>query len=144
DSCDRQGRNDLQVNHWVVQMPHLVDAYLFYCEQDTSGDGLPLIEELPNEPVTPASIAKIELVDIFSRRSATLALCPNNLFPNETLIYHGCLGCSPVYPTISISIRTLAAFRQSHRTCPHFTIQAQCKALRHLHHVSALSTTLSI
>jgi hypothetical protein len=50
-------------------MPRLVDAYLFYRERDTSGDGLPLTEELPDEPVTPASIAKIELVNIFSKSS---------------------------------------------------------------------------
>ncbi|KAG2114526.1 hypothetical protein DEU56DRAFT_933756 [Suillus clintonianus] len=51
------------------------------------------------------------------------------------LIYHGYLGCSPLHPTVAISLRTLAAYRQSHRTCPRFSVQAQCKALCHLHDI---------
>ncbi|KAG1722975.1 hypothetical protein EDB19DRAFT_1593266, partial [Suillus lakei] len=51
------------------------------------------------------------------------------------LIYHGYLGCSLLHPTVAISLRTLAAYRQSHRTCPWFSVQAQCKALCHLHDV---------
>ncbi|KAG2136551.1 uncharacterized protein EDB93DRAFT_1091557 [Suillus bovinus] len=45
-------------------------------------------------------------------------------------------GCSPLFPTVTISIRTLAVYRQVHRTCPQFSIQAQCKALCHLHNFS--------
>jgi hypothetical protein len=50
-------------------MPRLVDAYLAYRERDTSGDGLPPAEELPEELLAdaPASISRIELVDIFSK-----------------------------------------------------------------------------
>ncbi|KAG1758580.1 hypothetical protein EDD22DRAFT_981361 [Suillus occidentalis] len=46
-------------------------------------------------------------------------------------------GCSPLYPSVVISLRTLAAYCQSHRTCPRFSIQAQCKTLCHLHDFSA-------
>jgi hypothetical protein len=60
------------------------------------------------------------------------------MYPNETLIYHGYIGCAPVYPTIAISLRTLAAHHQTHRVCPSFGFQAQCKALCFLHGVSAL------
>ncbi|KAG1894971.1 uncharacterized protein F5891DRAFT_1130758 [Suillus fuscotomentosus] len=55
------------------------------------------------------------------------------MYPNETLIYNGYLGCSPLYPNIAISLCTLAAYRQAHRTCPQFSIQAQCKMLCYLH-----------
>ncbi|KAG1848222.1 hypothetical protein F4604DRAFT_1594049 [Suillus subluteus] len=51
------------------------------------------------------------------------------------LIYHGYLGCSPLHPTVAISLRMLAAYQQSHRTCPRFSIQAQCKTLCHLHDI---------
>ncbi|KAG1743589.1 uncharacterized protein EDB91DRAFT_1051106, partial [Suillus paluster] len=60
---------------------------------------------------------------------------PSHIYPNETLIYHGYLGCSPLYLTVAISLRTLAAYHQSHRTCPRFSIQAQCKTLCHLHNI---------
>jgi len=101
----------------------------------------------------PGTVGGIELIDIFSksyhciqvcisltfctaRRKATLIARLHHIFPNENLIYHGYLGCSPVYPTVAISLHTLAAFRQAHRACPRFSIQAQCKALCHLHNVS--------
>ncbi|KAG1728427.1 hypothetical protein EDB19DRAFT_1897395 [Suillus lakei] len=40
-----------------------------------------------------------------------------------------------MYPTVVISLRTLAAYRQSHHTCPCFGIQAQCKTLAFLHDI---------
>ncbi|KAI6011388.1 hypothetical protein PISMIDRAFT_55938, partial [Pisolithus microcarpus 441] len=49
------------------------------------------------------------------------------------LIYHGYIGCSPVLPTVAVSLRTLASYHQIHRICPRFGIQAQCKLLCHLH-----------
>ncbi|EGO04498.1 hypothetical protein SERLA73DRAFT_148981 [Serpula lacrymans var. lacrymans S7.3] len=45
--------------------------------------------------------------------------------------------CSPLYPNVAISICTLAAYQQTHRACPRFTIQAQCKAMCHLHNFFA-------
>ncbi|KAI6029697.1 hypothetical protein BKA83DRAFT_4462130 [Pisolithus microcarpus] len=44
-------------------------------------------------------------------------------------------GCSPVYPTVAFSLRTLAVFRQVCRACPRFSIHAQCKMLCHLHNM---------
>ncbi|KAG1791821.1 uncharacterized protein HD556DRAFT_1240156 [Suillus plorans] len=81
------------------------------------------------------SLKNIELVDIFSRKRVSLQPHPSHQYPNETLIHHGYLGCSPLFPTVAISICTLAAYRQAHRTCPRFSIQAQCKALCHLHNI---------
>ncbi|KIK21240.1 hypothetical protein PISMIDRAFT_104371, partial [Pisolithus microcarpus 441] len=51
------------------------------------------------------------------------------------LIYHGYLGCSPMYPTVAFSLCTLAVFRQVCRACPRFSIHAQCKMLCHLHNM---------
>ncbi|KAG2108910.1 uncharacterized protein F5147DRAFT_576420 [Suillus discolor] len=80
-------------------------------------------------------LQNIELVDIFSRKFALLQPLAFHRFPNESLIYHGYLGCSPLHPTVAISLCMLAAYRQSHRTCPWFSIQVQCKALCHLHNI---------
>ncbi|KIK38831.1 hypothetical protein CY34DRAFT_25499 [Suillus luteus UH-Slu-Lm8-n1] len=60
---------------------------------------------------------------------------PSHHYPNETLIYYGYIGCSPMYPAVAISLQTLAAYRQSHRTCPCFSIQVQCKTLCFLHDI---------
>ncbi|KAG9309559.1 hypothetical protein JVU11DRAFT_10538 [Chiua virens] len=60
---------------------------------------------------------------------------PNHVYPNETLILSGYLGCVPLFPTIAISLRTLAAFHQLHCSCPRFSIQAAAKTLCFLHHI---------
>ncbi|KAL4074889.1 hypothetical protein V8B97DRAFT_2022500 [Scleroderma yunnanense] len=81
-------------------------------------------------------IAAMLVFHCAARCKATLVAHLHHLFPNENLIYHGYLGCSPMYPTVAILICMFAAFCQSHWVCPHFSIQAQCKALCHLHHIS--------
>ncbi|KAI6113580.1 hypothetical protein EDD16DRAFT_1693673 [Pisolithus croceorrhizus] len=70
-----------------------------------------------------------------ARCKATLIACPQHIFPNENLIYHRYLGCSPVYPTVAFSLCTLSVFQQAHHACPHFSIHAQCKMLCYLHNV---------
>jgi hypothetical protein len=79
----------------------------------------------------PNSIANFFAV----RRETIFPLYPGDVYPNETLLRHGYIGCSPVQPTLAISFRTLAAYCQSHRTCPWFSIEAQCKMLSHMHNV---------
>ena len=69
------------------------------------------------------------------QREATFRSLPGDEYPNETLLGHGYLGCSPLQPTVAFSIRALAAYRQAHRTCPRFSIEAHCKTLSHLHKV---------
>ncbi|KAI6095582.1 hypothetical protein EDD16DRAFT_1501684 [Pisolithus croceorrhizus] len=70
-----------------------------------------------------------------ARCKATLIACPQHIFPNENLIYHGYLGCLLVYPTVAFSLCTLSVFQQACHACPHFSIHAQCKMLCYLHNV---------
>ncbi|KAG1810628.1 uncharacterized protein BJ212DRAFT_1205925, partial [Suillus subaureus] len=81
------------------------------------------------------SLADIELVDLFGRWRTPLQSQPSHIYPNETLIFYGYLSCSPLYPMVTISLHTLTAYHQLHRTCPWFSIQAQCKTLCHLHNI---------
>ncbi|OJA17555.1 hypothetical protein AZE42_13216 [Rhizopogon vesiculosus] len=135
DPRTRTDRIDVQNANWNLQMEHLVNAYLDYRTRDC-GDGMPSVSR-DEHPCNADNLIlqNIELVDIFSRKCASPQPLPSHKFPNESLIYHGYLGCSPLLPTVAISLRTLAAYRQSHRTCPRFSIQAQCKALCHLHDI---------
>ncbi|EIW76037.1 hypothetical protein CONPUDRAFT_39384, partial [Coniophora puteana RWD-64-598 SS2] len=52
-----------------------------------------------------------------------------------SLVRHGVLGCSPIQPTVAVTLRSLEAFRQAHRVCPRLSIHAQAKMLCHLHRV---------
>ena len=69
------------------------------------------------------------------RCHATLSYKSRHLYPNEVLIYHGYIGCSPLHPTVAISLHTLSTYHQVHCICPRFSIQAQCKLLCYLHGV---------
>ncbi|KAG1828058.1 hypothetical protein DFJ58DRAFT_672380 [Suillus subalutaceus] len=89
----------------------------------------------PSDGSGSLSLNNIELVDIFRRCRSCLQPLPSHQYPNETLIYYGYIGCSPMYPAVAISLRMLAAYHQSHRTCPHFSIQVQCKTLCFLHDI---------
>lgn len=61
------------------------------------------------------------------RRHSHLQPLLSHQYLNETLICYGYIGCTPMYPSVAISLHTLAAYCQAHRTCPWFTIQSQCK-----------------
>jgi len=153
DHRTREDRTENQTTHWQLQIDLLVDAYLDYRFRD-SGDGLPAFDDMSAEPLlddsSSVSLTNIELIDLFSMFHKVPILCansflershsslrsqPSHRYPNETLIYHGYIGCAPLYPTAAISLRTLAAYRQIHRSCPRFSIQAQVKSLCFLHDV---------
>ncbi|KAG1720449.1 hypothetical protein EDB19DRAFT_1647083 [Suillus lakei] len=107
-----------QTAHWNLQMDRLVDAYLNYRSRD-SGDGMPAMSDQDLSGVdTSFSINDIELIDIFTRTHTHLQPLPSHQYPNETLIHYGYIGCAPMYPSVAISLCTLAAYCQSHRMCP--------------------------
>ncbi|KAH9923377.1 uncharacterized protein B0H18DRAFT_1085727 [Fomitopsis serialis] len=54
---------------------------------------------------------------------------------NPTLLRHGYIGWAPLRPSVAVSLDVLEAYRQQHRVCPRFGLQAQVKALCHLHQV---------
>ncbi|KAI0043338.1 hypothetical protein FA95DRAFT_1584139 [Auriscalpium vulgare] len=51
------------------------------------------------------------------------------------MVRAGYLGCSPLHPTVAISIRTLELYRQTHRANPRLSIQAQVRAICAIHNV---------
>jgi hypothetical protein len=149
----REDRTENQTTHWQLQIDLLVDDYLDYHFRD-SGDGLPAFDDMSAEPLlddsSSVSLTNIELIDLFSMFHKVPILCansflershsslqsqPSHRYPNETLIYHGYIGCAPLYPTAAISLHTLATYHQIHWSCPRFSIQAQVKSLCFLHDV---------
>ncbi|KAG1733396.1 uncharacterized protein EDB91DRAFT_1057552 [Suillus paluster] len=120
DPRTREDHTESQTNHWHLQIDLLVDAYLDYRFHD-SGDSLPTFDDMSAEPLlddsSGVSLTNIELIDLFSTHSSPQSH-PFHRYPNETLIYHGYIGCAPLYPTAAILLRTLATYRQIHRSCP--------------------------
>jgi hypothetical protein len=55
---------------------------------------------------------------------------------NETLVRHGCLGSAPVKVSVSISLRTLELYRETHRVTPRHSMQAEVRKLCKMNRVS--------
>ncbi|KZT18099.1 hypothetical protein NEOLEDRAFT_1080998 [Neolentinus lepideus HHB14362 ss-1] len=130
DHRDRHDRVELRNIQWAEQYTDLVDAYLVYGLHEC--DGL-VSEDMAVEGES--NEFAIEVVDIFGRAMRTFAPLPTDIYHNTALIRHGYIGASPIRPTVAISIRTLAVYRQTHRTCPQLSIQAEVRKLCHLHKV---------
>ncbi|KAJ7735456.1 hypothetical protein B0H16DRAFT_1327062 [Mycena metata] len=54
---------------------------------------------------------------------------------NVALILHGYIGSAPEQPGLAFSIRLFEIYRQLHRVCPRFSLDALSKTLAHLHGV---------
>ncbi|KAG1798277.1 uncharacterized protein HD556DRAFT_1221805, partial [Suillus plorans] len=130
DHCDRTNQIVKMAEAWASQYEDLTDTYLQYMEEqpsDVSGDD--------------ADQFTIEVIDIFDRSFHVFRHMSPYL--NVSLMRQGCIGASPIKPTVAITIRTLAVYRQTHRVCPRLSIHAEAKKLCHLHQVSAFNFYLA-
>ncbi|KAJ7776646.1 hypothetical protein DFH07DRAFT_731774 [Mycena maculata] len=59
---------------------------------------------------------------------------PTTRTANQALIRHGYIGSAPDQPGFAFPIRLFEIYRQLHRVCPRFSLDALSKALTHLHH----------
>ncbi|KAG1895393.1 uncharacterized protein F5891DRAFT_960225 [Suillus fuscotomentosus] len=138
DLRTQQDRTENQTKHWHLQLNLLVNAYLNYRSRD-SGDNMPTLDdellEPPLDDSPSVSLTNIELVNVFKQSYSSLQSRSLHKYPNKTLIYHSYIRCAPIYPTVAVLLRTLATYRQIHRSCPRFSIQAQVKSLCFLHDV---------
>jgi hypothetical protein len=69
------------------------------------------------------------------RQPVLFSHAPTATSVNETLVRYGFLGASPEKPTIAFSFSLFEIYRQLHRVCPRFSIDALAKSLCHLHQV---------
>ncbi|KAH7911640.1 hypothetical protein BJ138DRAFT_1135257 [Hygrophoropsis aurantiaca] len=58
-----------------------------------------------------------------------------SIYTNVSLARQGCIGTSPLIPSIAITIRTLETYRQTHNVCPRLSIHAEVKKLCRVHHI---------
>ncbi|KAG0691587.1 hypothetical protein DFH29DRAFT_819367 [Suillus ampliporus] len=117
DLRDHGGRVAQQLADWSTQYDNLTDA-LLHC----------------------LSISYISCSLDRSTRTFNHALP----FINATLLQYGCIGSSPLHPTVAITIRTLDVFCQTHCVCLHYSINAEGKKLAFLHNVIAYDIYLEL
>ncbi|KAH9918794.1 uncharacterized protein B0H18DRAFT_882536 [Fomitopsis serialis] len=111
-------------NHdWMAQREELIRAYLEY--------------RAGREPMESEELEQWEfvMVDFFSMRYRSICPAAPTDHINPTLLRHGYIGSAPLRPSVAVSLDVLEAYRQQHRVCPRFGLQAQVKALCYLHQV---------
>ncbi|KAJ7679874.1 hypothetical protein B0H14DRAFT_3681713 [Mycena olivaceomarginata] len=133
DSRRRAMRVQNMVNAWKNQMPALVDAYLR------------MKQEGPLSSDDAADTWRIEVIGfeveiILENGFRQFAHTENACETNESLMRHGYIGASPERVSLAFPIRTFEIFRQVHRVCPRYSLDALSKTLMNLHHTSHRST----
>ncbi|KAJ7753384.1 hypothetical protein DFH07DRAFT_960224 [Mycena maculata] len=127
----RPGRGDLRirddrvqkvVDSWRRQMPELVDAYL-----DLKAHGAQVSDE-------EASAWPLPVLGFDEHGDHLFSFTPSSRTANAALIRHGYIGSAPERPGFAFPIRLFEIYRQLHRVCPRFSLDALSKALTHLHY----------
>ncbi|KAJ7027667.1 hypothetical protein C8F04DRAFT_1266771 [Mycena alexandri] len=126
----RPGRGDLRlrsdrvqkvVNSWTRQLPALVDAYF---EFQTNGAR------------TSADVAaswSIPVLGFDERGLHPFSYSAPEQTANVALILHGYIGSAPDQPGLAFPLRLFEIYRQLHRACPRFSLDALSKVLTNLH-----------
>ncbi|KAF8344671.1 hypothetical protein F5887DRAFT_918042 [Amanita rubescens] len=94
---NRRNHTENTTAHWETQLERLVDAYLLFQKQKHS-DSMPMAAD--NQADCHAVPLEIETVDLFYHKRASFQRLLTEEYPNEALVHHGYLGCSPLHPTI--------------------------------------------
>ncbi|KAJ7785306.1 hypothetical protein DFH07DRAFT_948386 [Mycena maculata] len=127
----RPGRGDLRIRDdrvqkvidaWNLQMPVLVNTYL-----DIKAHGPADSSDVPGAWLLPVLGFEEHGPHLFSYTLTTRTA-------NEALIRHGFIGSTPDQPAFAFPIRLFEIYRQLHRVCPRFSLDALSKALTHLHY----------
>ncbi|QRV97834.1 hypothetical protein RhiJN_25853 [Ceratobasidium sp. AG-Ba] len=125
-SWEERGCNDSA--NWALQKARLVTAFLHWRH---NGSTPARNETLQSEEPT----YTVLVTDIFERSLRSLTSRSDEIYPNETLIHHGCLGSSPIAPTTAFSLYCLRFYRVMRSRCSTYSIEAFVKTLADLHRV---------
>ncbi|KAF8494792.1 hypothetical protein JB92DRAFT_3147061 [Gautieria morchelliformis] len=129
-SQSKQSRRHLFREAWQTQMPVLYNSYMQYkygvhASIAQGGSKYVYICVLGIEGYEPArGLPQDERHD----------------YLNETLLFHGLLGASPLEPELAIPIPTLELYRRCRLRCPQFSVQQWMKVLCDLANINYTST----
>ncbi|KAJ7792184.1 hypothetical protein B0H14DRAFT_3160393 [Mycena olivaceomarginata] len=129
----RNSRLQTQIDAWAVQLPLLVDAYLEYRYKGPA-------------PVDKNTSWVLEIISLSEKGLKTFSHPPGTSRANAALIKHGYIGASPEQPVLAFPLHLFEVYRQQHRVCPRYSMEALARTLQHLHLVprrSYLSEQLS-
>jgi hypothetical protein len=95
------------------------------------------ISKLLTHSVSPClHILYYVLIHRIDAENVSLTIASTDRFVASALVRHGVIPCSPISPSVAISIDALELYRVARLRNPHFSIQAYVKSICDLHGVS--------
>ncbi|KAJ6579764.1 hypothetical protein B0H10DRAFT_2342373 [Mycena sp. CBHHK59/15] len=134
DLRSRGDRVQKIIDSWRRQLPALIDAYLIWKEAG------------PADSTSDPGAWPLTVIGLDEQGMHMFSHTPTSTSANEALIRHGFIGCSPDQPALAFPLRLFEVYRQLHRVCPRFSLDALSKTLAYLHfgpRKSALASQLS-
>ncbi|KAH7904826.1 hypothetical protein BJ138DRAFT_1119044 [Hygrophoropsis aurantiaca] len=122
------------------QLPELTDGYLNWSLNRSKAGKKSFFEEFrrdENDVINDANSGQwpIKVIDVICAEAVTIKIIPSDVFIASALTRQGLIPCSPISPTVAITIDALEVYRVARLRSPHFSIQAYVKTLCDLHGV---------
>ncbi|KAH7908461.1 hypothetical protein BJ138DRAFT_1115822 [Hygrophoropsis aurantiaca] len=140
DTRTRRDRVLRRVEAFNSQIRELTNAYLAWSRNRSIKQSQGIFNELQSEQDNlPNDINTvkwpIKVVDMMCAENMSVCILPSDTFISSALVRRGIVPCSPISPTVAITIDALELYRVAHLRSPHFSIQAFVKTLCDLHGV---------
>ncbi|KAJ7056524.1 hypothetical protein C8F01DRAFT_1257193 [Mycena amicta] len=129
DYRTRQDRTQRLADGFAAQMGTMLRSYMEWCALDEDGR-----QGVRWGDVDEGCLATFTVVDISSSKKVSVLLDASNGIC-ASLLARGFVPCSPISPSVVISLEALEHYRVAHARCPRFVIQAFVKTLCDIHKV---------
>ncbi|KAG2104996.1 hypothetical protein BD769DRAFT_1630812 [Suillus cothurnatus] len=123
---------------FTEQMPVMTDAYLAWSLAKSKEEFKSFFERLQNKDLESNSAWdcgewSISVIDVFYAEKVTAEILPTDTTISSVLVHQGVMPCSPISPTVGITMEALKLYCVAHLRCPHLSIQAFVKTVCDLH-----------
>ncbi|KAG0708391.1 hypothetical protein DFH29DRAFT_1045059 [Suillus ampliporus] len=140
DHRTRRDRVQRRVDAFDAQLPAITEAYLEWSLQRVrSGTRPGFFHQMAKDALTEVGADSgswtATIVDLFCAEKVTLTLKATDSFIASALVRQGVIPCSPISPSVAVTVDALEFYRIAHLRDPHFSMQAFAKTLCDLHAV---------
>ncbi|KAG0695695.1 hypothetical protein DFH29DRAFT_984896 [Suillus ampliporus] len=151
DHRTRRDRIQRRIDAFNKQMPAMVDAFLDWSNTRAKSkirgffgvqSGADLDPDSGSWPVTVVDLFReilqsysmfIADIMVIDSEIVSIGIKPTDAFLTSALVRQGLVPCSPITPSVAITIDAIEFYRVAHLRNPHFSIQAFVKTLCDLH-----------
>ncbi|KAG2149247.1 hypothetical protein DEU56DRAFT_729669 [Suillus clintonianus] len=140
DHRTRRDRVQHRVDAFDAQLPAITEAYLEWSLQRVrSGTRPGFFHQMAKDALTEVGADSgswtATIVDLFCAEKVTLTLKATDSFIASALVRQGVIPCSPISPSVAVTVDALEFYRIAHLRDLHFSMQAFAKTLCDLHAV---------